>query len=534
MTSQTLSQSLELPENQKVKNLIEQAHRISQTFLDNYYSEELLETYQKWSEENNYNSYKFFSQVDEYNPFENEEDYYYNRFKRCIYQNITNQLDNHSSKKQAFDYIKENTNGRINSQDKQELREQLFEQEKYINYSQYKILLDEFENYYKEHGEQPEDYIELNKIRKIPYTLPLAPDDNQIHQVETNSENLHFTLKTPCCDKPDSYHDYQEDNLKVKIPNHLEKLLQAGEICKPSLRLSDNKLYLDIPVKMKSLSSDSISSRVLACDLGVSTQVTSSIIEEQGEEIRQLSQPEFYNHDCKRKLQRIIEERTQTPNNTREYNALTEKEKNLRNQIQHDIANHLVSKALTNKCETIVMENLSDLQAPSGMARTSRHISHWARGDLLEKIEYKANLVGLNVETVNPWKTSQYCSKCGEHGHTIKASNNHKEVSHGGWFHCPSCGFSGDRDYNASLNVGRVYLSQEDRIVQCKPVEYTSTGNHAGFPSEAFQGSGDRFTSVQPNHQPSESKVVDAKGCKTPFSMSNRNSPIQLLVKHTK
>ena len=534
MTSQTLSQSLQLPENQKVKNLIKQGHRISQTFLDNHYSEELLEDYQEWSEENNYNSYKFFSQTEKYNPFEKEEDYYYNRFKRCVYQNITNQLDNHASKKQAFDYIKKNTNDKINSQDKQELREQLFEKDKYINYSQYKILLEEFEKYYKSHGEQPEDYTQLNQIRKTPHTLPLAPDDNQIHQVETNSENLHFTLKTPSCKNPLSYHDYQETNLKVKIPNHLENLLQAGEICKPSLRLSNNKIYLDIPVKMKSLSLDSISNRVLACDLGVSTQVTSSILEKQDEEIRQLSQPEFYNHSCKRKLQRIIHERTQTPNNIKQYEDLKDKEKNLRKQVQHDIANYLISKALASKCETIVLENLSDLQAPGGMARTSRHISHWARGDLLEKIEYKANLVGLEVETVNPWKTSQYCSKCGEHGHTIKASNNHEQSGHGGWFYCSNCGFNADRDYNACLNVGRIHLSQEDRIGQCKPVGYSPVGDYAGFSSEASQGLGVRFASVQPNHQPSGSGVVGAKGCKTGISMSNRNSPIQLLVKHTK
>jgi IS605 OrfB family transposase len=499
------------------------AQRVTEKFLNNNYSQELLEDYQKWSENNSCKSYKFFSQVDYYNPFQEEEDYYYNRFKRCVYQAITNLLETQAEKQKVFNYIIENTDDRITSQDKERLREQLFQQEEYINYSQYKILLTELENYYEKHKRYPEEYTELNQLERVPSILPLSPDDNHIHELEIQGENLHFTLKTPDTKNPDSYHDYSETTVKVKIPNHLEKLLEQGEHCKPKLRLSNGSLFLDLPVKLNTIKTNTNENRVLACDLGVSTQVTSSILEEQEEEINQLDQPDFYNHKSKRKLQRLIEERKNTPNNTKQHDDLKEKEKHLRRQIQHDIANHLVTKALANKCETIVLENLSDLQAPGGMASTSRHISHWARGDLLEKIEYKANLVGLNVETVNPWKTSQYCSKCGEHGHTIKASNNHKEVSHGGWFHCPSCGFSGDRDYNACLNVGRVYLSQEDRISQCKPVGYTPMGNHAGFPSKASQGLSDRFASVQPNHQSREDSLLESlagvKGCKTQVSV---------------
>ena len=531
MTSQTVSQSLHLPEDSSLKEQVRQAQQVTETFLNNYYSTQLLEDYQEWSEENSCKSYKFLSQTEKYNPFENKDDYHYNRFKRCVYQAITNLLDNQAQKQKIFQYIRKNTSGRITSKDKERLQEQIFKQDEYINYAQYKILLTELENHYGEHKRYPDEFVELNNLERIPSILPLSPDDNQIHKLEISGENLHFTMKTPDTNKPDSYHDYSKTRVSVKIPNHLEKLLGAGDYCNPKLRLSNGELFLDLPVQLDTIKTNTKEDRVLACDLGVSTQVTSSILEKQNGKIRQLSQPAFHNHEYKRKLQRVIEERTQTPNNTKQHDDLKEKEKHLRKQVQHDIANHLITKALANKCEAIVLENLSDLQAPGGIARTSRHISHWARGDLLEKIKYKANLVGLNVETVNPWKTSQYCSKCGEHGHTIKASNNHEEISHGSWFYCSHCGFNADRDYNACLNVGRIHLSQEDRIGQCKLVEYTSTGNHAGFPSEASQGLGDRFASVQPSHQPMGDSLLEslagANGCKTGISVMSLNLKAQ-------
>jgi NH3-dependent NAD+ synthetase len=113
LTKQTLSQSLSLPDNQSLENQVRKAQQVTENFLNNHYSKELLEDYQEWSEENNFKSYKFLSQVEEYNPFHGEEEYYYNRFKRCVYQAITNLLDNQAEKQKAFKYITKNTNGKI-------------------------------------------------------------------------------------------------------------------------------------------------------------------------------------------------------------------------------------------------------------------------------------------------------------------------------------------------------------------------------------------------------------------------------------
>jgi len=227
--------------------------------------------------------------------------------------------------------------------------------------------------------------------------------------------------------------------------------------------------------------------------------VVSKSENDEQEHLCQGSTPNFYNHPDKQKLYRVIANRKQVRSNTRQHDNLTSREVNLRDQIQHDTANYLVNKALAHKCEKIVLEDLSDLEAPSGMARTSERISSWARGDLLDKLKYKASLVGLDVETVNPWGTSQFCPKCSCHGERVNASNDLTENDAGGWFYCEQCGFSADRDYIGALNVGRMFLSPTDRITRCKPVEYTSSGNsHAWFNSEAVEVDEERSPSVQP------------------------------------
>ncbi len=44
-----------------------------------------------------------------------------------------------------------------------------------------------------------------------------------------------------------------------------------------------------------------------------------------------------------------------------------------------------------------------------------------------------------------------------------------------GHFHCDSCGYNADRDYNASLNIGRLALSNQRHIKNAKVVTYKDT-----------------------------------------------------------
>jgi putative transposase len=238
-------------------------------------------------------------------------------------------------------------------------------------------------------------------------------------------------------------------------------------------------------------------------DLGVKKQATCVPLEASGEDDdhRQVAPPEFLDHHAKGKLfrlkadaeginDRLAELRRQGKAHTdrfdhllAEYRRTRRKERRLREQIQHDVANQLVWTAVAHDCSTLVFESLGDLQNDAS-GRTAWSISTWARGDQLTKVEYKAELLGIDVETVNPWGTSRHCPRCGERGETVKAPNDHTECRNGGHFHCPSCGYECDRDVVGAVNVGRKYLDQ-CKMETANPAEYSSAGNHARFPSRA-------------------------------------------------
>lgn len=159
-----------------------------------------------------------------------------------------------------------------------------------------------------------------------------------------------------------------------------------------------------------------------------------------------------------------------------EYRQTRQKERRLRKQIQHNIANQLVWLAVEYGCETIVFESLGQMDPDDTSGAVAWSISSWAHGELLDLVEYKSELVGIEFEMVNQWGTSRYCPRCGEKGRTVKASDNHRVCRHGGHFHCTWCGYECDRDVVGALNVGRKHLS-ESKMEEANPVAYMEAGN---------------------------------------------------------
>ena len=176
------------------------------------------------------------------------------------------------------------------------------------------------------------------------------------------------------------------------------------------------------------------------------------------------------------------------------------KERRLRQQIQHDVANEVVWLAAEYGCETIVFESLGQIDSPDTSGAVAWSISSWARGELLEFVTYKAEMLGIDFETVNPWGTSRYCPRCGKRGESVKAPDDHTECRHGGHFHCPSCDYECDRDVVGALNVGRKHLSNA-QMETANPAAYMEAGNHASFPSAAHAGARSAGVQSATDHQ---------------------------------
>jgi putative transposase len=121
---------------------------------------------------------------------------------------------------------------------------------------------------------------------------------------------------------------------------------------------------------------------------------------------------------------------------------------------------HKLSKQLVQKADVVIFEklNIRNMQKLHSLARSIEDAG-WYK--LMEYTAYKAEDAGGYVCFVDASGTTQLCSKCGV---TVRKSSSERLHS------CPTCGFSADRDLNASLNILR--RLRTDGVKLCKmPVE---------------------------------------------------------------
>ena len=445
-------------------------------------------------------SYTYIRNGD-YDTFERVEEYVYSRFKRCVYQRVTSILEAHADEYQAFQFVVNTVDERkVTAVGWEKLREQLFsEDSRYIQWGILESVVEQLNKYYDTHGRFPDCYTELVDTPEPNGTLPYAPDtgDYHIHDIAVETGEVVFTLNAPDTLTTESHYDWSEHEIRVPLHSRFTEMREHGTMGAPTLHESERGYILDVPVEVPEQEYEPSENRVLSVDLGVKKQATAVVVENN---TGQIAPPEIIDHPSKQKLFRLTTEaenindrlaalRSDGKAHTdrfkqlhNEYVYLRRRETRLRTQIQHDVANQLVWLALQHQCGTIVFESLGQMESPDVSGSLARSISTWARGELLDLAEYKAELVGVELSTVNPWGTSRHCPRCGERGQTVKAPDDHTECRHGGHFHCPECGYECDRDVVGAINVGRKYLS-DSKMEEANPVAYTETGNHASFPS---------------------------------------------------
>lgn len=112
--------------------------------------------------------------------------------------------------------------------------------------------------------------------------------------------------------------------------------------------------------------------------------------------------------------------------------------------------NHRISKALVETAQRtgrgIALEDLSGIRERTRVRRGQRNKQHnWPFYQLRQFVSYKAKLVGVSVQLVDPRYTSQGCSVC---GHTDPSNRPTRDD-----FLCSGCGFAAPADLNAAINI---------------------------------------------------------------------------------
>ena len=121
------------------------------------------------------------------------------------------------------------------------------------------------------------------------------------------------------------------------------------------------------------------------------------------------------------------------------------RERRFRRDVNHCISKQIVAHAEGTK-SAIALEDLSGINARVTVRKNMRaRRLGWSFSQLRFFIEYKAKLHGVNVLAVPPAYTSQTCPVC---GHADRKNRPSQDA-----FVCRSCGFEGNADYVASLNI---------------------------------------------------------------------------------
>ena len=113
--------------------------------------------------------------------------------------------------------------------------------------------------------------------------------------------------------------------------------------------------------------------------------------------------------------------------------------------------NHQITKALVDKYPRgtmFVLEDLTGVRSATEKVRVKkRYISvSWAFYQFRQMLEYKAEMNGQKVITVDPKYTSQTCPKC---GHVEKANRNKKLQM----FKCKNCQYQSNDDRIGAMNL---------------------------------------------------------------------------------
>ncbi|MGC8514964.1 MAG: RNA-guided endonuclease InsQ/TnpB family protein [Thermoplasmata archaeon] len=129
----------------------------------------------------------------------------------------------------------------------------------------------------------------------------------------------------------------------------------------------------------------------------------------------------------------------------RRLRKISGKEKRFQRNINHNISKGIVVEA-KGTGRGVALEDLSNINQRTVVRKKQRYIRlSWAFRQLRSYIEYKAKASGVPIKMVDPRNTSRECPDC----HAIDKGNRKDRDT----FKCVRCGYGGEADYVASLNI---------------------------------------------------------------------------------
>lgn len=136
-----------------------------------------------------------------------------------------------------------------------------------------------------------------------------------------------------------------------------------------------------------------------------------------------------------------------TPSARKRLKNLSRRENRFRADVLHCTVNSILSRC--SDIDVIVLEDLSKIEGNKGR-NMNRKLSNWGFAEFRRILTYKAEAIGIRVDTVDARYTSQKCSACG-----IIRKANRKQPKH--LYSC-QCGLNLNDDLNAARNIRQNYV----------------------------------------------------------------------------
>jgi IS605 OrfB family transposase len=135
---------------------------------------------------------------------------------------------------------------------------------------------------------------------------------------------------------------------------------------------------------------------------------------------------------------------------------------------QNADAAHKTARAIARVCAkypgcVLVFERLRRIKPKGGSKsrRLNRKQANQLRGQINQLAREKAFAESVVTVEVNPWGTSQYCSRCGAKGERFSVRAGQRVKERGGkLFRCVACGYEAHADHNASTNLHHSFYSE--------------------------------------------------------------------------
>ncbi len=351
-------------------------------------------------------------------------------------------------------------------------------------------------NHFLIHGAFPERYevmqaVPLLKVGLLTYAADDGGVQGQSYRLSFDREAGTASLRFRFPDEAGRW-QWRKDPILLPLPACVVERLKEGLPMAPTLReliKPDGRrvAVLDVIVQVKQtpLPDWTEVKRVLGFDWGVNTLITVAILQHNPAEPEhpiQISRPLFVNtggldgHQARTRRQidrlKAVRDRLSSDDPKRasyedEIRRCWRLYEARNRELAHLAANLLLLFASVWGCQAISGERLCTLKA-TGRGRGVRgRWRNWRnnttiRSEIWHILRYKSHLLGIRFRSETPDGTSHTCPHCGEQARTYRSPRpQHRAdpVKWGRWLICPHCGFNGDRDYCAALNIGRLGIA---------------------------------------------------------------------------